>query len=125
MPSSKIHIRGGRVIDPANGIDRNADVLVADGNVLLNGVPYDWEADDMVMGLDLGAADRGAIDTARDAAHFELYSRYALFYALVLSGLSVPLIDRLFPSARFQWHSERNQSPETLRDGVLINPTSG
>jgi dihydroorotase len=33
MPAEKLAILGGRVIDPSQGIDRNADVLVADGRV--------------------------------------------------------------------------------------------
>lgn len=31
--SSDLTIRGGRVIDPANGIDRIADVVIADGKI--------------------------------------------------------------------------------------------
>jgi dihydroorotase len=33
MRAENIHIRGGRVIDPKNGIDRQADVFVAEGNI--------------------------------------------------------------------------------------------
>ena len=29
----KLLIRGGRVIDPANGVDKVADVLIADGKI--------------------------------------------------------------------------------------------
>ena len=35
----KLLIRGGRVIDPANGVDRVADVLVEDGKIAAVGFP--------------------------------------------------------------------------------------
>ncbi len=42
----KIHIRNGRVIDPANGIDAQQDIYVADGRIVAVGAPPDaFEAD--------------------------------------------------------------------------------
>jgi dihydroorotase len=42
----KLHIKNGRVIDPANGIDRVTDLFVADGKVLAIGdVPAGFTAD--------------------------------------------------------------------------------
>ena len=35
----KLLIRGGRVIDPANGVDQVADVLVEDGKIVAVGTP--------------------------------------------------------------------------------------
>ena len=35
----KLLIRGGRVIDPANGVDQVADVLVEDGKIVAVGPP--------------------------------------------------------------------------------------
>jgi acetoin utilization deacetylase AcuC-like enzyme len=44
---------------------------VADGRVLLNGQPYTWEADEMVVWLEPRAVDdRPAVVAARDAARF-------------------------------------------------------
>jgi len=47
-----------------------ATQLVADKRVSMNGEPYEWEADDMVMGLDLGDSDREQIAAERDRVHF-------------------------------------------------------
>ena len=47
-----------------------ATQLVADKRVFLDGEPYEWEADDMVMGLDLGDEDRPAIVAERKRARF-------------------------------------------------------
>ena len=33
----KLHIKSGRVIDPANNLDKQADIFVADGSVLAVG----------------------------------------------------------------------------------------
>ena len=45
---------------------------VAEGRVLLDGAPYQWEADEMVKWLEPRADDRAAIDQARSAARFSL-----------------------------------------------------
>jgi acetoin utilization deacetylase AcuC-like enzyme len=45
---------------------------VAEGRVLLDGAPYQWEADEMVKWLEPRADDRVAIDQARSAARFSL-----------------------------------------------------
>jgi dihydroorotase len=45
MQAENIHIRGGRLIDPKNGIDRQADVFVAEGKVRAVGeAPADFSA---------------------------------------------------------------------------------
>jgi dihydroorotase-like cyclic amidohydrolase len=42
----RIHISGGRVIDPANGIDDRLDVYIADGRIAAVGTaPGDFAAD--------------------------------------------------------------------------------
>lgn len=42
----KLHIKGGRIIDPANGIDSVEDLFIADGNILAVGaVPEGFSAD--------------------------------------------------------------------------------
>jgi hypothetical protein len=45
---------------------------VAEGRVLLEGAPYQWEADEMVKWLEPRPDDRVAIDAARSAARFSL-----------------------------------------------------
>src|SRR5581483_8369336 len=45
---------------------------VAEGRVLLDGAPYQWEADEMVKWIEPRADDRAAIDQARSAARFSL-----------------------------------------------------
>ncbi len=43
---SKIHIRDGRIIDPANQLDQVGDVYIADGKILtINETPSDFSAD--------------------------------------------------------------------------------
>ncbi len=49
-----------------------ATQAVADKRVFLDGEPYEWEADDMVMGLDLGDRDREQIAAERERAHFTM-----------------------------------------------------
>ena len=49
MTAMKIEIRGGRVIDPASGADRQASVYVADGIVAAVGAPPDGFAADRVI----------------------------------------------------------------------------
>ena len=45
----KIHIQNGRVIDPANGIDRKTDLFVAEGHIVgIDKVPKGFEADGIV-----------------------------------------------------------------------------
>jgi dihydroorotase len=49
MQTENIHIRGGRLIDPKNGIDRQADVFVAAGKVRAVGeAPPDFSAARMI-----------------------------------------------------------------------------
>ncbi|MBT8495495.1 MAG: histone deacetylase [Deltaproteobacteria bacterium] len=45
--------------------------MVADGKVLINGEPYQWEADEMVMGLQLDQ-EREAVEAERERVRFEL-----------------------------------------------------
>ena len=45
---------------------------VAEGRVLLDGKPYEWETDEMVTWIEPRPEDRAAIDAARSAAHFTL-----------------------------------------------------
>jgi len=45
----KIHIQNGRVIDPANGIDRVADVFVARGRIIgIDQAPQGFETSGIV-----------------------------------------------------------------------------
>ena len=48
---------------------------VAEGRVLLEGKPYQWEADEMVKWIDPRPDDRAAIDAAKSAARFTLAPR--------------------------------------------------
>jgi len=48
----------------------SATAAVASGQVLLAGVPYRWEPDEMVLWLRPRAEDSAAIAAARDATHF-------------------------------------------------------
>ena len=44
----KLHIKNGRVIDPANGIDARQDLFIADGRMLGADMPADFGADDTI-----------------------------------------------------------------------------
>lgn len=58
----KIAIRNGRVIDPANGVDRIADVFVAAGKIAAIGAaPSDWHSNKEVNAQDLIVAP-GLVD---------------------------------------------------------------
>ena len=48
----------------------SATAAVASGQVMLDGAPYRWEPDEMVLWLRPRAEDSAAIAAARDAAHF-------------------------------------------------------
>ena len=48
----------------------SATAAVASRQVSLNGAPYRWEPDEMVLWLRPRAEDTAAIAAARDAAHF-------------------------------------------------------
>ena len=52
-----------------------ATKAVAAGQVLLDGEPYTWEADEMVYWLDRSRLDRAAIDRERQRARFSLRPR--------------------------------------------------
>ena len=48
-PAARLLVRGGRIIDPASGLDRTADVWIADGRVAaLGDAPAGFEADRVV-----------------------------------------------------------------------------
>jgi hypothetical protein len=49
-------------------------VAVASGTVLLDGAPYRWEPDEMVLWLRPRAQDGAAVAAAREAARFSLPS---------------------------------------------------
>ena len=50
---SRILIRNGHLVDPANGIDRPGDLAIADGRVLAAGTPPDdFQADEIIDARD-------------------------------------------------------------------------
>ena len=45
----KLHIKNGRLIDPANGIDAQKDLYIADGKITgIGQAPADFRADDTI-----------------------------------------------------------------------------
>src|ERR1035437_1254662 len=45
----KLHIQNGRLIDPANGVDRKSDIFVADGRIVgIDKAPQGFDAEGIV-----------------------------------------------------------------------------
>ena len=62
--SERIEIRGGRVIDPAHGVDRTASVFIADGRIVATEHrPSGWQADRIIDATGLVVAP-GLVDLA-------------------------------------------------------------
>ncbi|MGD8795367.1 MAG: dihydroorotase, partial [Thiohalophilus sp.] len=49
----RIHIKGGRLIDPANGIDKKQDLFIADGKVVaIKKAPDGFQPDQVIDATD-------------------------------------------------------------------------
>ena len=71
----RLHISGGRLIDPANGIDGQLDVFVADGidtKVTIN--IYDMDVVDAIAAVDTGSRS-GRRDVPRETVLIESMKR--------------------------------------------------
>ncbi|AHV92095.1 hypothetical protein [Bordetella holmesii] len=109
----KIHIRAGRVIDPADGSDEVVDLFLADGRILARGqMPEHFRADRTIEATGLAVLPGLTDIAAQLGQHPEQEGRAAL------SGGVVRLV---LPHATPQ----QDGMPYCLRLGPLLAPTGG